>query len=196
MRRNEVWWAELPASAGPRPVVILTRDSVLDTLDSIVVALVTRSVRELPSEVRLGRRERLTRSCDRQRMLAALGSMGDAATDHLLRIAADAGLLELVRSALPHALASTGDARALPVLLSLPEGANSDGRRIASVLALGHLVRRIDDDGHPCSAWMGDHAPSAKKGFLTPLVPLWCYHLAPSNVRWHHMISPVLGPKR
>ena len=140
--------------------------------------------------------EDLLRPCDRERMLAALGSMGDAATDHLLRVAADAGLLELVRSAMPHALASTGDARALPVLLSLHEGANSDGRRIASVLALGHLVRRIDDDGHPCSAWMGDHAPSAKKGSLTPLVPLWCYHLAPSNLRWHHIISPVLGPKR
>lgn len=63
MRRNEVWWAELPPPAGPRPVVILTRDAVLDTLDSIVVALVTRNVRELPSEVRLGRREGLPRPC-------------------------------------------------------------------------------------------------------------------------------------
>lgn len=63
MTRNEVWWAELPAPAGPRPVVILTRDAVLSRLDSIVVALVTRNVRELPSEVRLGRREGLPRPC-------------------------------------------------------------------------------------------------------------------------------------
>ena len=91
--------------------------------------------------------EDILRPCDRQRMLAALGSMGDAATDHLQRIAADAALLELVRSALPHALASTGDARAMPVLLSLHQAVNSDGQRIAAALALGHLVRRIDDDG-------------------------------------------------
>ncbi len=63
MTRNEVWWAELPAPAGPRPVVILTRDAVLSRLDSIVVALVTRNVRDLPSEVRLGRREGLPRPC-------------------------------------------------------------------------------------------------------------------------------------
>ena len=63
MRRNEVWWAELPPPAGPRPVVILTRDAVLETLDSIVVALVTRSMRELPTEVRLGRGEGLPRPC-------------------------------------------------------------------------------------------------------------------------------------
>lgn len=56
MRRNEVWWAELPPPVGPRPVVVLTRDAVIESIDSIVVALVTRSVRELSTEVRLGRR--------------------------------------------------------------------------------------------------------------------------------------------
>jgi len=91
--------------------------------------------------------EDLSRPCDRERMVTALGSMEDAATDHLLRIGAHATLCRLVRSALPHALASTGDARAMPLLLSLHEGAVSDGKRIASVLALGHLARQIDSDG-------------------------------------------------
>ena len=63
MRRNEVWWAELPSPVGPRPVVLLTRDSVIDSIDSIVVALVTRTVRELPTEVRVGQQEGLPRPC-------------------------------------------------------------------------------------------------------------------------------------
>ena len=63
MQRNEVWWAELPAPVGSRPVVLLTRDAVIDSIDSIVVALVTRTVRELPTEVRVGRQEGLPRPC-------------------------------------------------------------------------------------------------------------------------------------
>lgn len=63
MRRNEVWWAELPPPVGPRPVVILTRDAVLESIDAVVVALVTRTVRGLPTEIRLGRREGLPRQC-------------------------------------------------------------------------------------------------------------------------------------
>ena len=63
MRRNEVCWAELPAPVGSRPVVLLPRDAVIDSIDSIVVALVTRTVRELPTEVRVGRQEGLPRPC-------------------------------------------------------------------------------------------------------------------------------------
>lgn len=63
MRRNEVWWAEMPAPVGPRPVVVLTRDGALESLDSIVVAPVTRTVRGNPTEVRLGHREGLPRPC-------------------------------------------------------------------------------------------------------------------------------------
>lgn len=63
MRRGEVWWAELPSPVGHRPVVILTRDAVLHSLDSVVVALVTRTVRGIPSEVVLGRRQGLPTQC-------------------------------------------------------------------------------------------------------------------------------------
>lgn len=58
MRRAEVWWAELPAPVG-RPVVILTGDAVLHSIGSVVVTLVTRTVREIPTEVVLGRRQGL-----------------------------------------------------------------------------------------------------------------------------------------
>ena len=63
MKRGEVWWAELPPPVGSRPVVILTRDSVLNSIGAIVVALVTRTVRQLPTEVVLGRRQGLPVRC-------------------------------------------------------------------------------------------------------------------------------------
>ena len=49
----------MPRSVGSRPVVILTRDAVLENIGGIVVALVTRTVRQLPTEVILGRRQGL-----------------------------------------------------------------------------------------------------------------------------------------
>ena len=63
MKRAEVWWVDLPSPVGSRPAVILTRDAVLDTIGSIVVAIVTRTDRGLDTEVRLGRREGLPRPC-------------------------------------------------------------------------------------------------------------------------------------
>jgi mRNA interferase MazF len=44
-------------------VEILTRDAVLHSIDSVVVALVTRTVRGLPTEVVLGRRQGLPSRC-------------------------------------------------------------------------------------------------------------------------------------
>ena len=63
MKRGEIWWAELPAPVSNRPVIILTRDAVLENIGSIVVALVTRTIRHLPTEVVLGRRQGLPVSC-------------------------------------------------------------------------------------------------------------------------------------
>ena len=63
MKRGEVWWADLPPPMGSRPVVILTRDAVLQNIGGVVVAIVTRTVRHLPSEVTLNRRQGLPVSC-------------------------------------------------------------------------------------------------------------------------------------
>jgi mRNA interferase MazF len=63
VKRGEIWWAELPPPVGSRPVVILTRDAVLHSIGSIVVALVTRTVRDLPTEVELGRRQGVSTRC-------------------------------------------------------------------------------------------------------------------------------------
>ena len=59
MRRGEVWWAELPEPVKSRPVLILTRNAVINTIGSVVVGLVTRTRRGLPTEVPLGRIEGL-----------------------------------------------------------------------------------------------------------------------------------------
>ncbi len=63
MRRGEIWWADLPSPVGSRPVVILTRDAVLDRIESVVVAIVTRTIRGLPTEVVLGRQQGLPVRC-------------------------------------------------------------------------------------------------------------------------------------
>lgn len=48
---------------GNRPVVILTRDAVLHSIGSIIVTLVTRTIRGLPTEVALGGRQGLPVRC-------------------------------------------------------------------------------------------------------------------------------------
>jgi mRNA interferase MazF len=49
-RRGEVWWLE-DQQIGRRPVLVLTRNSVIDVLSGVVVAPVTRTVRNIDSEI-------------------------------------------------------------------------------------------------------------------------------------------------
>lgn len=63
MRRAEVWWAELPPPAGPRPVLVLSRDAALAVRALVTVAPVTTRSRGLPVEVPLGPDEGLPRAC-------------------------------------------------------------------------------------------------------------------------------------
>src|SRR2546430_3396258 len=51
MQRGEIWFAATPG--GDRPVLVLTRDPVADRSGSVVVAALTRTRRELISEVPL-----------------------------------------------------------------------------------------------------------------------------------------------
>lgn len=52
MRRGEIWLAEVGRK--PRPVVVLTRDEVLDVRTNVTVAEVTTQPRGLTVEVPLG----------------------------------------------------------------------------------------------------------------------------------------------
>lgn len=51
MQRGEIWFAATPG--GDRPVLVLTRDPVADRIQSVVVAALTRTKRQLVSELEL-----------------------------------------------------------------------------------------------------------------------------------------------
>ena len=63
MRRGEVWWAELPAPAGRRPVLLLSRNEAYAVRELVTVAPVTTRVRGIATEVALGRAEGLPKAC-------------------------------------------------------------------------------------------------------------------------------------
>ena len=63
MRRGEVWWAELPAPAGRRPVLLLSRDEAYLVRELVTVAPLTTRVRKIPSEVPLSRDDGVPKTC-------------------------------------------------------------------------------------------------------------------------------------
>lgn len=56
-----MWWAE--AQDRRRPVLVVTRTDAVPVLTWIVVAPVTRTIREIPTEVALGRAHGLRDEC-------------------------------------------------------------------------------------------------------------------------------------
>ena len=56
--RAEIWWGEAPDAKG-RPYLVLTRDEAIPVLRTVLVAPVTRTVRDIPSELPLGTDEGL-----------------------------------------------------------------------------------------------------------------------------------------
>jgi len=63
MRRGEVWWAELPPPTGRRPVVLLSRDAAYPVRTSVTVAPITRTIRDIPVEVSLGKEDGMPVPC-------------------------------------------------------------------------------------------------------------------------------------
>lgn len=63
MHRGEVWWADLPAPAGRRPVLLLSRDRAYEVRAAVTVAIVTRTVRRIPTEVALGLEDGMPAAC-------------------------------------------------------------------------------------------------------------------------------------
>jgi mRNA interferase MazF len=60
-RQGEIWWAE--AEDKRRPVLVVTRSEAVPVLTGVVVAPVTRSIRDIPTEIRLGGAEGLAVEC-------------------------------------------------------------------------------------------------------------------------------------
>ena len=63
MKRGEVWWANLPAPIGKRPVVLLSRDEAYSVRNAATVAEVTTKIRGIPVEVNLGPDDGLPKKC-------------------------------------------------------------------------------------------------------------------------------------
>jgi mRNA interferase MazF len=63
MKRGEIRWYKFKAPDKKRPVLILTRDSVLEYLGEVTVAPITSTVRDIPSEVFLSKQDGMTKSC-------------------------------------------------------------------------------------------------------------------------------------
>jgi mRNA interferase MazF len=66
--RGDIFWAELGAPAGRRPVCVLTRDEAIEVLSAVTCAPIMRTVRGIRSEVEVGPNEGLPEvsviSCD------------------------------------------------------------------------------------------------------------------------------------
>ena len=63
MKQFEIWWANLPEPVGLRPVLLLSRNDAYRYLNKFIVAEITTTIRGIPVEVKLGRREGLPSTC-------------------------------------------------------------------------------------------------------------------------------------
>jgi mRNA interferase MazF len=62
VRRGEVWWYEHPR-ADRRPFLILTRDEAIAVLQQVLAVPATRTIREIPTEVVVGRADGMPEAC-------------------------------------------------------------------------------------------------------------------------------------
>ena len=54
MKRGEVWWVDFPAPIGRRPAVLVSRNQAYRVRSAATVVPLTRTVRNIPTEVSLG----------------------------------------------------------------------------------------------------------------------------------------------
>ena len=92
-QQGEVWWAE--AEDKRRPVLVVTRSDAVPVLTWIVVAPVTRTVRDIPTEIALGVAHGLATECvasfdnlqpiRRSYLTERVGRLGPDATNEICR---------------------------------------------------------------------------------------------------------------
>lgn len=63
MRRGEIRWYRFKARDKKRPVLILTRNSILKYLGEVTVAPITSTIRDIPSEVFLSNNDGMPKDC-------------------------------------------------------------------------------------------------------------------------------------
>jgi mRNA interferase MazF len=63
MKRGEVRWYKFKSPEKKRPIVILTRDAILEYLGEVTVAPITSTIRRIPSEVLLSNENGMKNNC-------------------------------------------------------------------------------------------------------------------------------------
>jgi mRNA interferase MazF len=61
-RRGEVWWGEVEG-LGRRPFLVMTRTAAIPVLNSVLAAPVTRTIRDIPTELPLGPDDGMPTEC-------------------------------------------------------------------------------------------------------------------------------------
>lgn len=62
MTRGDICWIETPED-GRRPILVLTRAEAIPVLHEVTAAIVTRTIRGIPTEVRLGVDDGMPEEC-------------------------------------------------------------------------------------------------------------------------------------
>lgn len=63
MNRGEVRWYKFSPPDKKRPVLLLTRDSIMEYLDEVTVAPITSTIRDIPTEVGLDKQDGMLHEC-------------------------------------------------------------------------------------------------------------------------------------
>lgn len=61
-RRGEVWWGEIE-DVGRRPFLVMTRSAAIPVLPNLLAAPVTRTIRGIPTELRLSPEDGMPTDC-------------------------------------------------------------------------------------------------------------------------------------
>ncbi|MCH7732717.1 MAG: type II toxin-antitoxin system PemK/MazF family toxin [Candidatus Marinimicrobia bacterium] len=63
MKRGEIRWYKFHTPDKKRPVLLLTRDSILEYMGEVTIAPITSTIRDIPSEVFLSTQDGLKKDC-------------------------------------------------------------------------------------------------------------------------------------
>lgn len=63
VRRGEIRWYQFKSPDKKRPVLILTRNSIIEYLSEVTVAPITSTIRDIPSEVFLSKQDGMRNDC-------------------------------------------------------------------------------------------------------------------------------------
>ena len=63
MKRGDIRWYKFKCPDKKRPVLVLTRDSILQYLNEVTIAPITTRIRSIPSEIFLSKSDGMSRDC-------------------------------------------------------------------------------------------------------------------------------------